>query len=331
MAKIEQIGEIRSFDKNIRLDKKDRKILSLLMLDARINLSELSKFVELSKSNIARRIKKLEEEGFITGYHAYIDFSKIGIKSSIVLIKSQATFETKEDYIKSLISNKKIYAITEQTGAHDLMIAINYKSEEEKDLVLDNILDKRIIKDFEIFEIKTHFPKLDYTKEMPDKLLLKPEKPIQENADIDSKDIKILKALSENCRIPLVDLAEKLNLPRETLSYRIKKLTDSGVIAKFQPNVNFFMIGSEFYFLMFKLIHPSKKKDLIRYLSKTFRANTILESNGSYQVMAFVQFKDIAEFRNFEDRLFKEYKDSIQDHCFEIAKAQYKLDWFPDI
>ena len=63
-----QIGEIKSFEKSIKLDKKDWKILSLLMADARINLSDIAKYVELSKSNISRRIKRLEYEGFISGY-----------------------------------------------------------------------------------------------------------------------------------------------------------------------------------------------------------------------------------------------------------------------
>ena len=75
-----QIGEVKSFGESIKLDKKDRKILSLLMLNARISLAELAKHVELSKSNISRRISRLEKQGFIKGYHAFVDVSKIGIK-----------------------------------------------------------------------------------------------------------------------------------------------------------------------------------------------------------------------------------------------------------
>ncbi len=324
-----QIGEVKTFEKSIKLDKKDRKILSLLMLNARISLAELAKHVELSKSNISRRISRLEKEGFVKGYHAFVDVSKIGLKSSIVLIKTQAISSDKQEYIQKLIQNKNIYGITEHTGVYDLIIGIHYRKEQEKERVLDKILDKNIIKDFEIFNIKTHFPKFDYTHEMITKYNSK--KPIDSNEiiNLDEKDMKILTSLSENCRIPTIDLAEKLNIPRETVSYRIKKLISTGVLAKFQPNVNFFMLGSEFYFVMFKLIKPSLKNKLIEYLSESLRANTIIESDGSYQVMAFIQFKDHNEFRKFEENLFKIFPNEIFDYSFEIAKAQYKLDWFP--
>jgi Lrp/AsnC family leucine-responsive transcriptional regulator len=322
-----QIGEIKAIEKSINLDKKDRKILSLLMLNAKANLSELARQVELSKSNISRRISRLEREGLITGYHAFIDVSKIGLKSTIVLIKTQTLSTNKEEYIKKLILNKNIYALSENTGGYDLIIGFNYKDYNEKDKILDEILNKKIIKNFESSNITTYFPKLDYTKDIE-------AKNRQEKLDFDRKEVKIdkidmqiLSELSKNCRISLVDLAEKLKITREIATYRIKKLTAEKVIAKFQPTVNFFMLGSEFYFLMFKLSKPSKKKELMNYLAQTLRANTIIESEGSYQVMAFMQFKNHGEFRNFEEDIFKKFPDEIYDYLFEVAKAQYKLEW----
>lgn len=323
-----QIGEVKTFEKSIKLDKKDRKILSLLMLNARISLADLAKHVELSKSNISRRILRLEKQGFIKGYHAFVDVSKIGIKSSMILIKTQAISSNKQEYIQELVQNKNVYGITEHTGKYDLIIGIHYKKEQEKESVLDEILDKNIIKDFEIFNIKTHFPKFDYTHEMITKYNPRKLTDLNEVINLDEKDMKILTALSENCRIPTIDLAEKLKIPRETITYRIKKLISTGVLAKFQPNVNFFMLGSEFYFVMFKLSKPSHKNKLIEYIARTLRANTIIESDGSYQVMAFVQFKDHNEFRKFEENLFKNFPKEIYDYSFEIAKAQYKLNWF---
>jgi len=324
-----QIGEIKSFEESIKLDKKDRKILSLLMLNARISLAELTKHVELSKSNISRRISRLEKQGFLKGYHAFVDVSKIRLKSSLILIKTQAISNDKQEYIQELVQNKNIYAITEHTGIYDLIIGIYYKKEQEKEQVIDIILDKNLIKDFEIFNIKTYFPKFDYTHEMITKYNSKEVADSGEIINLDEKDTKILTLLSENCRISTIDLAEKLKIPRETTTYRIKKLISTGVLAKFQPNVNFFMLGSEFYFLMFKLSKPTQKTKLIEYLASTLRANTIIESEGSYQVMTFVQFKDNNEFRKFEENLFKNFQKEIFDYSFEIAKAQYKLDWFP--
>ena len=46
--------------------------------------------------------------------------------------------------------------------------------------------------------------------------------------------------------------------------------------------------------------------------------------------MVFVQFKDHNEFRKFEENLLKKFEKDIHDYSFEIAKAQYKLDWFSE-
>ncbi|QCO57798.1 Lrp/AsnC family transcriptional regulator (plasmid) [Pseudorhodobacter turbinis] len=60
------------------LDKLDHRILHELQRDARLSLQELSDRIGLSPSPCARRIRKLETEGYITGYSAQIDEAKLG-------------------------------------------------------------------------------------------------------------------------------------------------------------------------------------------------------------------------------------------------------------
>ncbi len=60
------------------LDKFDRKILRELQKDARLTHQELSERIGLSPSPCARRIRKLEAEGYITGYSARVDEAKLG-------------------------------------------------------------------------------------------------------------------------------------------------------------------------------------------------------------------------------------------------------------
>ena len=100
---IRNIGKIQITDKVISLDKKNQKILSLLMLNARTQNSQLAKIVELSKSNIARRISILEDKNLITGYHAFIDVTKLNLKYCTIFIKTKGTKE--EEYLKKLEDN----------------------------------------------------------------------------------------------------------------------------------------------------------------------------------------------------------------------------------
>ncbi|MBH2042919.1 MAG: Lrp/AsnC family transcriptional regulator [Comamonadaceae bacterium] len=61
------------------LDKFDLAILGELQADARLTNAELAQRVGLSAAPCWRRVRALEKEGFIKGYHAEIDRHKIGL------------------------------------------------------------------------------------------------------------------------------------------------------------------------------------------------------------------------------------------------------------
>jgi DNA-binding Lrp family transcriptional regulator len=51
-------------------------------------------------------------------------------------------------------------------------------------------------------------------------------------------DLEILRVLQENCRIPLEELAKKVNLPRSTVYYKIKKLEEKKIIEGYHAKIN---------------------------------------------------------------------------------------------
>lgn len=61
------------------LDKFDLRILEELQADGRLTNAELSQRVGLSAAPCWRRVRALEEAGYIKGYHAEIDRHKIGL------------------------------------------------------------------------------------------------------------------------------------------------------------------------------------------------------------------------------------------------------------
>ena len=61
------------------LDKYDLAILGALQRDARLTNAELAQRVGLSAAPCWRRVRALEEAGFIRGYRAEIDRHKIGL------------------------------------------------------------------------------------------------------------------------------------------------------------------------------------------------------------------------------------------------------------
>ena len=61
------------------LDRYDIAILQELQRDARLSNTELAARIGISAAPTWRRVKALEEQGYITGYRAEIDRRKIGL------------------------------------------------------------------------------------------------------------------------------------------------------------------------------------------------------------------------------------------------------------
>src|SRR5918995_2705189 len=62
----------------MKLDRIDLKILSELQKNGRTTNVELAELVHLSPSPCLMRVKKLQQEGYISGYSAQIDVAKLG-------------------------------------------------------------------------------------------------------------------------------------------------------------------------------------------------------------------------------------------------------------
>jgi len=76
-----------------RLDPIDRKILAELQGDGRMTNVELASRVGISAPPCLRRVRTLEEAGYIRGYHADIDARELGFEVSVfamVRLSSQA-------------------------------------------------------------------------------------------------------------------------------------------------------------------------------------------------------------------------------------------------
>lgn len=67
------------------LDALDSKILAVLQEDGRLSNVELAERVGLSPSPCLRRVKRLEEEGYIAGYKAKVDRRRLGLGMTIFI------------------------------------------------------------------------------------------------------------------------------------------------------------------------------------------------------------------------------------------------------
>ncbi len=100
------------------MDNIDRKILLQLQRDARISNLELAEKVGLSPTPCARRVKRLEDEGYITAYRAELSREKLGLNLSALISISmdRHTPDRFENFEREVSAMPEIVACNLVTG-----------------------------------------------------------------------------------------------------------------------------------------------------------------------------------------------------------------------
>jgi Lrp/AsnC family leucine-responsive transcriptional regulator len=75
----------KTFPNVVELDPIAWKILENLQSHARTSFAELGRKVGLSTPAVAERVRRLEEAGVITGYHASLNMAKLGVPIHVLM------------------------------------------------------------------------------------------------------------------------------------------------------------------------------------------------------------------------------------------------------
>jgi Lrp/AsnC family transcriptional regulator for asnA, asnC and gidA len=140
------------------------------------------------------------------------------------------------------------------------------------------------------------------------RIILQQEKAIE----LDSLDISILKELSNNARIPLIDISHRLKKSPRVINYRIKQLQKNKIILGFKIAINYEKLGIKFHKLFIYLDSPNKKKieDIENYISTNKNSITQVKVLGNWDIEP--------EFETFSDEDFENLLIEIKDKFSEI-------------
>jgi len=122
------------------LDQLDKKILSILMEDAKIPYTDIAKKLFVSGGTIHVRMKKLEEMGVVKGSNLVIDYSKIGYDICAFLGIYLEKSSLYANVAKDLMAIDEIVGAHYTTGAYSIFAKIVCKDTEH----LRNVLHDKI-------------------------------------------------------------------------------------------------------------------------------------------------------------------------------------------
>ena len=107
-------------------DKTDRKLLALLQQDCTISLQALADAVHLTTTPCWKRLKRLEEEGYIRGRVALLDADKLGLPlTAFMLLKTQQHSSSwYQQFVRVVESMPEVMGCYRMTGEYDYLLRI---------------------------------------------------------------------------------------------------------------------------------------------------------------------------------------------------------------
>ena len=126
------------------LDRLDKKILEILQRDGRISMTDLAHAIGLSTSPCSERVKRMEREGVITGYHARVDPAALGrpLLVFVELTLSSKSGELFEKLRAELLHEPRVLECHLVSGRFDYLIKARLSAMSEYRELLAQILQK---------------------------------------------------------------------------------------------------------------------------------------------------------------------------------------------
>ncbi|HUR67698.1 MAG TPA: Lrp/AsnC family transcriptional regulator [Candidatus Thermoplasmatota archaeon] len=112
------------------IDEADLAILRALNADARKSYRDLSKELGLALSTVSSRVKRLEEQGYITGYVPVIDPVKLGF-DLVVIVGVKITHGKLLEAQKRIAKAPRVFGVYDVTGDWDSIILARFRNREE--------------------------------------------------------------------------------------------------------------------------------------------------------------------------------------------------------
>lgn len=104
------------------MDLYDKKIISILQSQGRLPVTELAKRVGISKTPCQVRLKKLQEEGYIVGFAAQVNYAKLNQQQ--VAFTEVRLSDTRESALKAF--NEAVKTIDKIEECHVIAGSFDY-------------------------------------------------------------------------------------------------------------------------------------------------------------------------------------------------------------
>lgn len=334
------VGRINyeSMEEDIKLDVKDKRILSLLSENSKTPLTQIAKKVQLSRDAVDYRIKRLEEKGLILKFFANLNYDKLGYYTfHIFLLIDELDKKQQYNLIDYLKEHPNIVSVIEYSDRWDLEMVLLAKSLLEFDRLISEIAGKfpDIILEKDKLEIirrynSSYIPPLLREKGHEKEVIKQEEVP---TVKVDDKDLQILNILCEDCRTSTYEIGKKVGLSPDGVRYRIKNLEKEEVIRNFTILVNLSLL--KFYWYTFsvemKMFNLHDEKKFESFLDKNHNILRSAKTLGSWDLMLYVAVENPKQFHTLVKDLKNVFANIVRNYQTWIAYQEHAFKPMPEV
>ena len=317
-----------------KLDLKDRKILYHLDLNSRQSFRSIGRKVGLNKDVVASRVKKLQEKGIIVRFNTLIDNLKLGYTCIRFYFNYQyITPEIKKEIIDHFVNFKRTQIVASPEGGVELCVFMLAKNVSE----IHSFWQKTLSKYRDYFAKQIIAPFIGeniYTKsflldEKDDRINLIVRRG-GEIVDYDDLDFQILQLLAQNSRTPTIDIAKELNVTTTTISKRIKRLIELGVILKFHITINWEIIDYKWFKVDLYLKDYNKIHQIIKYIETNPHLSYIDKTFGYADLELEIIVKNVDQLKQIIEEISIKFPKMIRSYMYFSVTKSHKWVEMPE-
>jgi len=313
----------------MKLTLTEKKIIDQLDRNARLSGSQIAKKLNISPEAVNYNIRKLEQANIITGYITLTDFSTLGLTHYKFHLKlNHMNEKIRQEIVAYLKKNTYVKWLADCEGTFDINFSVRCKTivefeklKSELFFKFDKYLHRKAIATISATETFSrgfilHKPKDSFT-------LYSGKKKISLSND----EIKILDAISSNCRQTIPNLSKELKITPRVIRYSIAQLEKKKVITGYKLALNYQKLGYLFFKLFVNLRSASPKRILSfkQYCSQhpnfTYWVKVISEWDMEHEL----EVESMSEFYSILKDIREKYSDIIQTMDWITITHEHKL------
>ncbi len=324
--------EMKNYKKDKKLDIHDKKILYELDINSRASAATIARKIRLSKETVNFRIKRLLKRGNIKHFYSIINASHFGYQYYKIFFKfNKIAAEIERKIIDYLRNEKSCANLRVMEGAYDMCFVAMHRSPSELKEFLSAFYNN-----FGDYLMQKSIHTIIASHKLNQKILF-PGKTIKNtsyhgktsNYSLDKIDLQIIKKLSIQARIRLIDLARVIKEDPKVVRYHIKKLERDGIITGYFTALNLTKLNREFIQLDISLKNSGSVKSIIEFFDKTNSCIFAYELLGRYDLSLELYAKNDNELR----KTLAQFKEKfLQDYIFYDISHIYRefvINWSP--